>query len=86
MRWIGGELVTVTRQIVENAIAAEKMKEFRYRCATCKKLFSCEVGWRKHTEWMLACGRKCTCDVFSFTKYSYSLNGTSATKVQRKIE
>ena len=62
------------------------MEEFRYRCATCKKLFSCEFGWRKHTEWMIVCGRKCTCDVFSFAKYSHSLNGTSAKKVQRKIE
>jgi hypothetical protein len=35
---------------------------------------------------MSECRRKCTCDVFSFAKYSHSLNGTSATKVQRIIE
>ena len=63
-----------------------KMEEFRYRCVTCKKLFSCEIGWREHTKWMLNCGRTCTCDVFSFAKYSYSLNGTSAARVRRKIE
>jgi hypothetical protein len=38
------------------------------------------------TEWMVLCGRKCTCDVFSFGKYLHSLNETSAKKVQRNIE
>jgi sulfatase maturation enzyme AslB (radical SAM superfamily) len=46
------EWIDVTQVQQENNLAQMKMKEFRYRCATCKKLFSCEVGWRKHTEWM----------------------------------
>jgi hypothetical protein len=63
-----------------------RMEEFRYRCERCKKLFTCETGWREHAEWMGSCGKKCICDVFSFSKYSHSLSGTSATKFQRTIE
>jgi len=62
------------------------MEEFRYRCKPCKKLFSCKIGWIKHTEWMIVNGRTCTCDVFSFSKYSYSLEGTSAKRFQREIK
>lgn len=78
--------IDVTQALQQNNLIKMDMEEFRYRCMTCRKLFSCEFGWRKHTEWMIVCGRKCTCDVFSFAKYSHSLNGTSAKKVQRKIE
>lgn len=35
---------------------------------------------------MITCGRQCTCDVFSFAKYSYSLHGVSTTKVKREID
>jgi hypothetical protein len=49
-------------------------------------LLSCEFGWRKHVDWKITCGRTCICDVFSFGKYSHSLKGTSAKKVDRVIE
>jgi len=53
----------------------KKMEEFRYRCKTCKQLFSCEVGWREHKDWMITCGRlNCICDVFSYAKYKHSIN------------
>jgi hypothetical protein len=35
---------------------------------------------------MLLCGRTCTCDIFSFSKYSHSLKGTSAMKFERTIK
>lgn len=73
--------IDVSQAIQQNNLIKMEFEEFRYRCKTCKKLFSYEAGWRKHTEWMLACGRKCNCDVFSFAKYSHSLSGTSAAKV-----
>jgi len=78
--------IDVTQALQQNNLINMNMEEFRYRCITCKKLFSCEFGWRRHTERMTMCGRKCTCDVFSFGKYLHSLNGTSVKKVQRKIE
>lgn len=34
---------------------------------------------------MLSCGKTCICDVFSFAKYSYSLQGTSTIPFQRKM-
>ena len=67
----------VTQVQQQNELEAIISKEFRYRCANCKKLFSCEAGWAKHAEWMAACGRKCTCDVFSHGKYAYSVQGIS---------
>ena len=62
------------------------MEEFRYRCQTCKKVFSCEAGWKEHEDWMLKCGRICDCDVFSYGKYKYSLYGQKSNKYQRTIQ
>ena len=86
MQWVGGELIDVTQAAQENNLMRMKMEEFRYRCVICKKLFSCEAGWRSHTEWMSVCGRTCTCDVFSYSKYSYSLQGTTGKSYQRTID
>jgi hypothetical protein len=65
-----------------------KIEEFRYRCKTCKKLFSCEIGWIKHEDWMSECGRtNCICDVFSYGKYKHSMNGSGSSKhYQRAID
>jgi hypothetical protein len=63
-----------------------KMEEFRYRCKTCKKIFSCEIGWREHQNWMFVCGRTtCICDLFSYGKYKHSMNGLSQ-PYQRTID
>lgn len=62
------------------------MDEFRYRCDSCKMLFSCKAGWNEHADHRIVCGRTCICDVFSYAKYLYSLRGTSAEKFERKIE
>jgi hypothetical protein len=82
---VGAEFVDVTRVTQEKNLQEQQLKEFRYRCFTCKCLFSCVAGWKIHTEFMLLCGRKCICDVFSYSKYSHSLMGTSEEKVQRTI-
>jgi hypothetical protein len=59
-----GGWIDVTQFQQKNNIALMKMEEFRYRCDSCKKLFTCEIGWREHAERMDSCGKKCICDVF----------------------
>lgn len=52
MQWKGAELVDVTGVKQAENFIKMNMEEVRYRCAICKKLFSCEAGWKAHTEWM----------------------------------
>jgi hypothetical protein len=86
MRWINGELINVTEAIQQNNIIRQRLDEFIYRCTSCKKLFSCVEGWKKHKEWMVLCGKiSCVCDVFSYGKYSYSISESSK-NYQRSIE
>ena len=35
---------------------------------------------------MFRCGKTCTCDVFSFSKYAYSFRGISSKHYQRVIK
>ena len=88
MKWVGSELVDVTQAVQENNLAKMKMDEFRYRCAICKKLFSCEAGWKEHKEWMQTCGRTtCVCDIFSYGKYVHSVSAWGTNKpYQRTME
>jgi hypothetical protein len=49
MQWnIEGELVDVTASVQQNNFENIKQATYRYRCFTCAKLFSSEVGWREH--------------------------------------
>jgi hypothetical protein len=80
------EFVDVTHVTQEKNLQEQQLKEFRYRCLTCKRLFSSSAGWKTHSEFMIMCGRKCVCDVFSYSTYSYSLSGTSAERFQRTVD
>jgi transcriptional regulator NrdR family protein len=76
----------VTQALQENNLTLMRLEEFRYRCVSCKKMFSCIEGWTQHKEWMVVCGKtSCICDVFSRGKYSYSL-GAANEKYQRAIQ
>lgn len=57
------------------------MEEFRYRCLTCSKLFSCKAGWKEHS--LLT---YCKCDVFEDGKYKYTLNARSGAKSKREFK
>lgn len=57
MQWSGPELIDVTSVKQAKNLINMNMEEFRYRCATCKKLFSCDAGWKSHAKWMNMCDR-----------------------------
>ena len=81
MTWIGDELFDVTGAIQENNLMRMKMEEFRYRCLTCSRLFSCKAGWKEHS--LLT---YCKCDVFEDGKYKYTLTAHSGAKSKREFK
>ena len=49
-------------------------------------MFSCKEGWQRHKDWMVVCGKaSCICDVFSYGKYSHSINNANK-NYQRTID
>jgi hypothetical protein len=54
---------------------------FKYRCSTCDKNFSCEEGWKEHSQ----VNTNCRCDVFKHDKYSYTLKSYSNAKNKRQM-
>ncbi len=86
MHWINGELLDVTQALQYNNLIRMRLEEFRYRCLGCKKMFSCKEGWQRHKAWMVVCGKSsCTCDVFSYGKYTHSIN-TANKNYKRAIQ
>ena len=58
-----------------------RLKELKYRCVNCNKVFSCREGWQEHS----SVDNKCRCDVFKHDKYSYTLRPHSTAKNKRSM-
>ena len=88
MQWnTDGELIDVTAQNMSNLLGKIKQESYKYRCLTCKKVFSCEAAWKEHGSYtQLNSNKNCKCDVFKNGKYAYTVNYVNPIKQNRHFK